>query len=375
MPTLGEVKEQIKRADGKDTFLTWREVQDLPNVLADGETIQRVAQAGYNGVTGMLLATDQRLIFIKTNLLNKAMVHSYPFSNIASLNSKPGLLFTTFNIGLSDGDSVIIQTIANVVAQRICDYVQPRIGVTSPPQTVQSSNMTSELERLANLRQQGLLDEQEFADAKQQIIAKQPRFPPADIRLPSLQTPHQPVSPQNHTTQPATPSPTPQRTLKKSTINNIFTALVLSPIFCFAAYVMISDMRGSSQTNMTMSRSSTTATTETPAPAPAEPVKPSKPDPKDSPAFKKKFAALLDNLRGISGVTDAKQFDWDHSMGTINVYVPVGTSKDQAREIASEAYREFVLVRTPFYGEDADNCQIGIRDTDERLILTRNNLW
>ena len=64
MPTLEDVKTQIKSIDGISKFLGFKEIKELPNILWENENIENMISGTYNNGSGILVATNSRLIFV-----------------------------------------------------------------------------------------------------------------------------------------------------------------------------------------------------------------------------------------------------------------------------------------------------------------------
>jgi len=69
-----------------------REVKELPNILWDDEQVLDLVQGFYNNSTGILVATQKRLLFVDKALLGGVKVEDFPLDKISSLQYSTGML-------------------------------------------------------------------------------------------------------------------------------------------------------------------------------------------------------------------------------------------------------------------------------------------
>jgi hypothetical protein len=170
MPTLKEVRAQI----GTSRLLLRKEIKELPNILWDNERVDKLVQGYYSGGRGILVATDKRLIFVDKRLFD-LKVEDFPYDKISSIQYETGLLLGKITI-FTSGNEAVIEKIMKPRAREFCEYVRASITNTpkraAAPQAQANSGMevVSQLERLAKLKEQGILTEQEFAEQKRKIL-------------------------------------------------------------------------------------------------------------------------------------------------------------------------------------------------------------
>ncbi|WP_079526169.1 PH domain-containing protein [Halobacillus hunanensis] len=93
MPTLDEVKQQIKHLDGMEKLFGGKEIKVLPNILHENEKIERMITGSYDNGNGISVATEQRIIFIDKGMFGKLKVGDFNFSELESIDSKLGVMF------------------------------------------------------------------------------------------------------------------------------------------------------------------------------------------------------------------------------------------------------------------------------------------
>ena len=214
MPTLADVKAQIKALPHKYIFYTKREINYLPQILADDERIVALTSGFHGNTTVLLVCTNRRLLFIDKGMFFGLKVKQLNLDRIQSLDSSYIILFgsiriwdgaAAYEIGMILKDSIdpfvratrdAIENYRRIVFR---DVTMPQQGYppTTPyaPQGVSKSppppppshagpaltgggyvtnndapDMLSQLERLAKLKADGHLTEEEFQAQKKKLL-------------------------------------------------------------------------------------------------------------------------------------------------------------------------------------------------------------
>lgn len=177
MPTLEQVKQQIQRIDGLSKFLGRREVKELPDILWDDENIESLIQGTYNNGSGILAATNRRLVFVDKGMMYGLKVEDFPYEKITSIQYSTGFLLGKLTIYAS-GNKAIIDNVDKKQVRAFGDFVRNKIsnkdaldsGSSENNQSNNSDDVVSKLERLSKLKEQGILTEEEFLQQKQKIL-------------------------------------------------------------------------------------------------------------------------------------------------------------------------------------------------------------
>lgn len=231
MPTLAEVKAQIKALPHKYIFYTKREINYLPQILSNDEQIVALTSGFHGNTTVLLVCTNRRLIFVDKGMFFGLKVKQLNLDRIQSLDSSYVILFgsiriwdgaAAYEIGMILKDSIdpFVRATRDAIEnyRRIIfrDVTMPQQGyppatphapqgVTKaappPPQPMASAathqpafsrpdrtpagpahssggyvtnndapDMLSQLERLAKLRADGVLTEEEFQSQKKKLL-------------------------------------------------------------------------------------------------------------------------------------------------------------------------------------------------------------
>lgn len=181
MPTIDEVQEQLKGLDTASTVLARNEIKELPSILWEREDIKGAIQGFYNSRIGLLVATDRRLVFVDKGFVS-LKVEDFPYDKISSIQYQTGWLFGEITI-FTSGNRADIKQLAKDQTRNFAETVRNRISGGAGPQEpkpqvpVASSDaptdddLVSKLERLARLRDQGILTPEEFSEQKALVLS------------------------------------------------------------------------------------------------------------------------------------------------------------------------------------------------------------
>lgn len=180
MPTLEEIKAQLQHLDGTSKFLGRKEIKELPAILWEDEKLEKLVQGRYGNGMGVLVATNKRLVFVDKGLIS-LRVEDFPYKNVSSIQYQTGMVFGKITI-FTSGNKADIDQIDKKQAKDFAEYVRNRISnyetkeapvdstvSTTPVQS--GEDFISQLERLATLKEKGILSEEEFQSQKQRILA------------------------------------------------------------------------------------------------------------------------------------------------------------------------------------------------------------
>ena len=171
MPTLQDIKQQIKELGEVDTFGTKKEIRYLPEILSQDETLRGITSGLTEGNTWLIALTNKRIIFLDKGMIYGLKQKEIPLEKINSIEQKTGIMFG--EIGIWDGASHI--TIKNIDKKAVKPFVIAVNAViselkTSHPSAVPKLSIADQLEQLAGLRDKGVLTEEEFTDQKRKLL-------------------------------------------------------------------------------------------------------------------------------------------------------------------------------------------------------------
>ena len=191
MPTSDAIKYQLQRIDLDEMTKRLRvlEIGALPKVLHDDETLEDAVGGRYMNRAGLLVATNKRLLFIDKGVV-RLRVEDFPYHAISSIQYETAAIYGKIIIWAT-GNQAEIEHVIGQRARQFAEGVRARITeIHTPvaqrdqpvPQTQRpapehqparnnaTEEMISQLERLASLKAQGILTEEEFQAQKQRIL-------------------------------------------------------------------------------------------------------------------------------------------------------------------------------------------------------------
>lgn len=173
---LDEIKKQIQelKLSGVSNFLGRREINELPSIVAPTETIDNLAQGTYNNGQGILVSTNRRLLFVDKGMLYGLKVEDFPLDKITSIQYETGLLLGGIKIHTS-GNIAKIENVEKASARSFAEFVRDKLS--QPKETLTSTivsepNVLDQIERLAKLKDNGILSYEEFNEQKKKLLEK-----------------------------------------------------------------------------------------------------------------------------------------------------------------------------------------------------------
>ncbi|WP_309029115.1 PH domain-containing protein [Streptomyces alfalfae] len=154
-----------------------REIQRLPEVLWEGETVEMLSPGLYGKGNGLVAMTSQRLIFLKHGIMSQ-QVEDFPYSRISSVQWSGGMLMGTMIVFASGNKAEIKQmpkdagkALADALRARLADAVQaPAAGVQQAAPAPAGGDVASRLATLDQLRAAGAITDEEYRDRRGKIL-------------------------------------------------------------------------------------------------------------------------------------------------------------------------------------------------------------
>jgi len=177
MPSVDDVKDTINKLGMKSAWVVKQEIAALPSILWEDEAIAGAIQGHYNDRAGLLVATQRRLIFIDKGWAS-LRVEDFPYDKITSIQYSTGMVFGEIII-FASGNKARITQLAKAETVAFADLARNHVNrLSAPPQAAAPTGPSSSaeqrismLERLATLRQQGILSDAEFEAQKANILS------------------------------------------------------------------------------------------------------------------------------------------------------------------------------------------------------------
>lgn len=171
---LDEIKSQIQnlKIDKVSSFLGRKEINELPNILSENEIVDNLIQGTFNNGQGILVSTNRRLIFIDKGLIYGLKVEDFPIDKITSIQYETGLLVGKVKIHTS-GNIASIENVEKLSSRSFAEFIREkisRLNETTISIVNPKSEILEQLEKLAKLKEIGVLTEEEFQIQKQKFL-------------------------------------------------------------------------------------------------------------------------------------------------------------------------------------------------------------
>ena len=129
---------------------------------------------GQDGVrNGVFLATEKRVVFFAKKLMGYDM-ESFPLSKVSAIEMSKGLMGKSINMKMSGNDAKL-KWVNKGDPEGVVSYVREHMGETSTRQSAPQAaadDIPAQIQKLASLKDAGILTEEEFATKKAELLAK-----------------------------------------------------------------------------------------------------------------------------------------------------------------------------------------------------------
>lgn len=147
----------------------------MPHHLEEGEQVVNMSDGQYGNARGLVVVTDRRILFVSEGMA-RTTFEDFPYSKISSVHTSTGILMGEMTIHAS-GNKARITSLLKERAPEIGDYVRSRISdsdtgtpVNEAREPKQSPDPIDELRKYAQLRDEGIISEDDFQAKKQRIL-------------------------------------------------------------------------------------------------------------------------------------------------------------------------------------------------------------
>jgi hypothetical protein len=159
-----------------------RELKMLDEYLWHDEIVSRLATGTLHGRGGLLVYTDRRLIFLLHGLMSQRN-EDFPLDTINSVSVKAGLVLATItvysggakheisNVQKDDAKAIVSEVRDRLATRTRVSATGPQPSESQPPPQVQS-DVLAQLKQLGELRDAGVLTDEEFAAKKTELLAR-----------------------------------------------------------------------------------------------------------------------------------------------------------------------------------------------------------
>lgn len=178
--TYEEILERLKEIGNNELEIAQRmvkkELKELPNVMYEGETIEYLTSGTYDNNTWLIACTDKRILFLDKGMFFGCKQLEIPLEKINSIEATKGLFSGAITVWDGSG-SMKIEILMKSSLQPFVAAVNRRREALKQPfmhnvkvEEKKEEDFIVQLERLAVLRDKGIVTEEEFQAKKKQIL-------------------------------------------------------------------------------------------------------------------------------------------------------------------------------------------------------------
>lgn len=163
--------DRIAKEMGDDQFFTKKELNHLPEILADGEQVLAFTSGLMNNNTWLIALTDKRIIFLDKGMIYGLKQTTIDLDKINSISGSTGIFFGKIAIEDAASQRVIDNVWKKTVVpftNKVRDAIEAR---KAAPAATHQDDMVTKLEKLAGLLEKGILTQDEFLAQKAKLLA------------------------------------------------------------------------------------------------------------------------------------------------------------------------------------------------------------
>jgi len=151
-----------------------KELANLPSILGEGEQVLNLAAGQYDGKQGLIVVTDQRMIFYEKGL-GRSRQEDFPYPKVSSIQTTTKMMSGEVIIFVSGNKAQLKSVLPKERVNEIGDYVRGRISdraATAQPGAPAATNLGHEdrLRRLRAMLDQSLISADEYEAKRREIL-------------------------------------------------------------------------------------------------------------------------------------------------------------------------------------------------------------
>jgi hypothetical protein len=168
-----EIAIQIEALQIENQFFGKKEIKELPNILSVSENVDNLITGIYNSNFGILVSTNHRLIFVDKGFIYGLKVEDFPLDKITSIEYETGFVSGEVTIHTSSNIAKIRQ-VDKVSARKFAEFVREKLSKPKENPSIISAqpDILGQIEKLAKLKDAGILSEEEFVEQKKKMLEK-----------------------------------------------------------------------------------------------------------------------------------------------------------------------------------------------------------
>jgi len=173
------IDEQLSRLGDFDHFFTMKEIKYLPRVIEDDENILGLTSGFNDGNTWLIVVTDKKLVFLDCGFLWGIKKTELKLKHIKEISFKRGIIFGEINISTGFGgkritniDKKYVERICNIISELIekNENKTMNVNILADSRKIEVEDNLSKIEKIFNLKEKGILTEEEFEKQKNKYL-------------------------------------------------------------------------------------------------------------------------------------------------------------------------------------------------------------
>lgn len=165
---------------GYKPFFCKKEIKELPALINDGEILYAIVEVQFKDVHkqassgyGLAIATNQRILCYRKSIINTVTSEELPLLKITGISYRKGLMNGSI-IVTSAGNESIFEGCGKSKAEKFAKIVNDLLSKSNTPIAPiahSQPNHLDQLEKLFELKQKGIITENEFAEQKAKLLS------------------------------------------------------------------------------------------------------------------------------------------------------------------------------------------------------------
>lgn len=177
---LKEIEYQLKQINANLSMFTRGEIKELPNILAADEPVLAITDAQFLKTVdaGVLLVTPKRMVSVSKAMFRLAKVHEFPNETIREVSFVNHFMSPVIKLH-TDEKTVEFECFYDKqdaeVFYRFIEKIYNKEKLQKQQDSVKAASTETvfeQLEKLARLRENGILTDEEFALQKKKLLEK-----------------------------------------------------------------------------------------------------------------------------------------------------------------------------------------------------------
>jgi PH (Pleckstrin Homology) domain-containing protein/putative oligomerization/nucleic acid binding protein len=148
-----------------------KEVRHLHHLLRGSERVVILGQGQYESKQGLIALTNERLFFFEKSLLGQETIEEFSLKSITSLETGKKMTGERLTVHVSGNRSEIKGMFHGQADEIVREFRKLKAELEPPPApAAPADDPLAQLEKLASLRDRGIINAEEFDQKKAQLM-------------------------------------------------------------------------------------------------------------------------------------------------------------------------------------------------------------